>query len=356
MTTLWESAGSWVARVSACLPFGACGPTNSSQWPPSSRTRTVACFPVGRSAAIAVAVQDVEVAGGQDTMRLPVLVADERGEVRDDPVGVGVGVAKALRGPDARMRPYPSAIHGDGDERVSRTVGWRDAGRRYGPDTADGDLVLLRPRYWTNLLEPLDVDPVREAYHHRPAVEQCVASPAPPLGLPCLSRADVQDAGVLRGRERRVVASRRPVAARPPAGERRRRPSGSAVATARGACRCSNSPLLRPIRPPMVLLHILVWSTPPRGGATLLLEGLGGQIGDKRRNGLTVSSLVEVADHSHGALPEPIGSRKPVGPTTRCRHCTMRFLPVPPPSPRSLRGTPPKGRERTISNSGLRPS
>ena len=65
----------------------------------------VECIPVGRSAAISVAMQDVEVASGQDAMCLRVLVADERREVRDDAVDGGVGVAEVPGGLDARMRP-----------------------------------------------------------------------------------------------------------------------------------------------------------------------------------------------------------------------------------------------------------
>ena len=56
------------------------------------------------------------------------------------------------------------------------------SGRCNRADAADGNLVLFRPTYGTDLREPLHVHSVREAHHHWPAIEQCAAAPAAPGG------------------------------------------------------------------------------------------------------------------------------------------------------------------------------
>ena len=107
-------------------------------------------------------------------------------------------------------------------------------------DATDGDLVLLRPPYRAYVLEPLDADPIREAHHHRLAIEQCVPPPVPPIGVP---RIGVPRPGgplpLHVGGSRPATATRRPVAVRPLAGGPRRRPSASVGATARVSWRYS---------------------------------------------------------------------------------------------------------------------
>ena len=121
--------------------------------------RPVARRPV-RAAALAVAVEDVEVTGGQD----PVAgrAADEGGEVGDDPVG------RCVRG-DPRpaghlVRPPPGRVHRDDQEGID--AGSRDArgGERAG--VADGQPSsgrIERPR-----LDPLHADPLGELRDRRP--------------------------------------------------------------------------------------------------------------------------------------------------------------------------------------------
>ena len=108
--------------------------------------------------------------------------ADESREVRYDTVDRSVGVL-SHGSPDARMYPYPSAIHGDSDERLNRPVSWRDPGRRNRANAADGDLVLFRPTYGTDLREPLYVNAVRKAHYHWPAVVQRRGSPVAVPGM-----------------------------------------------------------------------------------------------------------------------------------------------------------------------------
>ena len=235
-------------------------------------------------------------------MRLRILVSDERREIRNDAVDGAVGVAKAPRGLDARMRPDPSAVHGDGDKRLSRAVAWRDAGRRYRPDAADGDLVLLAgcDTVGPTCLKPLNVHAVGEPHDHRPSVVQCVAQPALPVGVPRmrvprLSRADVQGAGALRGRERRVPQShhvvrwRRSLLQESDVGVHLQQLTprlAARVAMFQLTTVTANASSGDSVRNPTTCL---LWSTPCRKSQTA--TGSAGQTSRrKRRNGLTASS------------------------------------------------------------------
>ena len=90
--------------------------------------RPVACLPV-RISAIAIPMRNIEITGGQDAIRLRILVADECREVRDYAVDGGVR-AKAPRSLDVWVRSDPPGVHGDGDERPESSRRAARLGRR----------------------------------------------------------------------------------------------------------------------------------------------------------------------------------------------------------------------------------
>ena len=80
--------------------------------------------------------------------------------------------------------------------------------RRDCADAANGDLVFQHPPDRTDLLEPFDLDPVRQLDDLRPTVEQILEATLPParvpnMGVPVLIGARVDTIGnIRRGRAR----------------------------------------------------------------------------------------------------------------------------------------------------------
>ena len=96
------------------------------------------------------------------------------------------GLAKAPSGLATGVSPAPPAVHGHRDERVNQVVPWRDVCCRYGSHAADGGLILLRPARGADLLELLNIHPVRDTDRNWPTVVRYGTAPLPPVGVPGL--------------------------------------------------------------------------------------------------------------------------------------------------------------------------
>ena len=91
-------------------------------------------------------------------------------------------VTNAPAGWNGWVRLHPARVHGHDDERWSFS---RDnAGGCDCANATDSDLVASHPGYRTDLLEPLDLDPVRQLHDHRPTVVQILEAALPPARAP----------------------------------------------------------------------------------------------------------------------------------------------------------------------------
>ena len=83
------------------------------------------------------------------------------------------------------MWRLPSAVHRDSNEGLGEAVARRDASRRDRANAADSDLVWSRLADRPDLLEPFDLDPIRELHDLGPPIgETLPAAAAPPVRVP----------------------------------------------------------------------------------------------------------------------------------------------------------------------------
>ena len=115
------------------------------------------------------AIDHVEVPRGQYAVCAGGGASNERRQVRDYAVrrAVRVDPPRSVRG---RVWTCPSSIHGHHDERWS--VLRDNASGGDCPDAADRDLFFGRLTYRADLLEPLDLNAIRQLHNHRPPVVQ----------------------------------------------------------------------------------------------------------------------------------------------------------------------------------------
>ena len=111
------------------------------------------------------------------------------------------------------MRLDPARVHGYCDERRSVYVSRDDPGGSDRSNAADGDLVLACLAYRTDLLEPLDLDTVRQLHHYRPAVVQplestLVPTRVPDVRVPVFRGTSVHAAGNVGRRARHLLQQR----------------------------------------------------------------------------------------------------------------------------------------------------
>ena len=135
----------------------------------------------------------VQVTGRKNAVTSRIVGRNEGGEVRYDSVDGGVRIADPPPRLDSRVPVYPASVHRDDNERIA--AGGHNSRRRRCTDATDGELVLARDHHGRDLLEPFDLHPIREPYHHRPTVVK-LGIGEPGVGVPVPPRPD-GDAWVL---------------------------------------------------------------------------------------------------------------------------------------------------------------
>ena len=126
---------------------------------------------LGRESQLVVVrgpIDDVEIAGRQYSVSRGISMADERSEIRDNPVRRPVQVADLPLRLGRRVWLDPSGVHRYRNKRL--LIAWNHSGGSDRPDATDGDLILLGYAYRKNPLEPLDFDSVGQFHDHRPSI------------------------------------------------------------------------------------------------------------------------------------------------------------------------------------------